>query len=80
MLRKEVFQVLLVINLGLVISQKDDILSYTTQESPFRMNKVNLLWEKARLKLAEEKLQKLYSELKVQDKEELTLKRLKVKN
>ena len=80
MLRKEVFQVLLVINLGLVISQKDDILSYTTQESPFRMNKVNLLWEKARLKLAEEKLQKLYSELKVQDKEELTLKRLKVRH
>ena len=37
------------------------------------------MWDKARLnlELAESKLKKLYSELKIQDKEELTLKRLK---
>ncbi len=58
-------------------SDKDEILSYKSQERPFRMNKVNLLWEKARLRLTEGKLKTLYSELKVQDKEELTLKRLR---
>lgn len=56
---------------------KDEIKSYKVLEKPFRMNKVNLLWEKARLKLSESKLVSLYSELKIQDKEELTLKRLK---
>ncbi len=38
---------------------------------------VNLLWEKARRSLSEGKLQQLYSELKLQDKEESTLKRLR---
>jgi len=56
---------------------KDEILSYKGLERPFRMNKVNLLWEKARLKLTEGKLQSLYSELKMQDKQELTLKRVR---
>lgn len=38
-----------------------------------------IVWDKARLKLelTESKLSRLYSELKIQDKEELTLKRLK---
>ena len=37
------------------------------------------VWDKARLKLelAEGKLRQLYSQLKIQDKEELTLKKLK---
>ena len=56
---------------------KDEILSYKGLERPFRMNKVNLLWEKARLKLTEGKLQSLYNELKMQDKQELTLKRVR---
>jgi hypothetical protein len=55
---------------------KDKILSYKGVERPFRMNKVNLLWEKARLKLTEGKLMRLYSDLMLHDKEELTLKRL----
>ncbi len=38
---------------------------------------MNLLWEKARRSLTEGKLQLLYSELKLQDKEEATLKRVK---
>jgi len=56
---------------------KGPIKSYAGVESPFRMQKVNLLWEKARTKLTESKLERLYSELKVQDKDELTLKKLR---
>merc|ERR1719290_565324 len=42
------------------------------------MSQVNLLWEKARRAgLAEGKLERLYSKLKVQDKDELTMKKLK---
>ncbi|XP_023329038.1 alpha-2-macroglobulin receptor-associated protein isoform X2 [Eurytemora carolleeae] len=79
-----VFSVLLI--LGSLVSgtedfypEKDEIKSYATVQSPFRMQKINLVWEKARLKmeLTETKLSKLYSELKVQDKEELTLKKFK---
>ncbi|KAK8399795.1 hypothetical protein O3P69_003668 [Scylla paramamosain] len=47
------------------------------EESPFRMGKLNLLWQKALRRLTEPKLKRLLSELKVQDKEELTLKKLK---
>jgi len=56
---------------------KDKIVNYAALENPFRMQKINLVWEKARLKLglAEKKLAKLYIDLKMQDKEELTLKR-----
>merc|ERR1719188_2965370 len=57
--------------------EKDEILSYKGLDRPFRINKVNLLWEKARLKLTEGKLKSLYSELKMQDKQELTLKRVR---
>jgi len=56
---------------------KGPILNYASVSNPFRMQKVNLLWEKARPKLTPEKLRLLYSELKVQDKHELTLKKLK---
>jgi len=56
---------------------KGPIKNYASVESPFRMQKVNLLWEKARTKLTESKLERLYSELKVQDKDELTLKKLR---
>ena len=57
--------------------KKDPILNYSALESPFRIGKVNILWDKARKKLAEGKLKMLYSDLKVHDKEELTLKKLK---
>ena len=56
---------------------KGPIKNYASLEDPFRMQKCNLLWNKARLKLAENKLENLYSALKVQDKNELTLKKLK---
>lgn len=50
---------------------------YGTLEKPFRMQKINLIWEKAQRRLIEQKLKKLYLDLKVQDKEELSLKKLK---
>jgi len=56
---------------------KEPILNYNSLEKPFRMQKINLVWEKVRRTLAETKLRKLYSELKLQDKQEITLKRLK---
>jgi len=62
---------------GFYPDSKGPILNYAGVEKPFRMQKVNLLWEKARTKLTETKLERLYSELKVQDKDELTLKKLK---
>ncbi|CAB3236076.1 unnamed protein product [Arctia plantaginis] len=40
------------------------------------MNKLNLLWSKARQRLTETKLKSLYSDLMIQDKEELIQKRL----
>lgn len=46
-------------------------------QNPFRMQKLNLLWEKAVKRLADGKLKSLMSELKIQDKDELTLKKLK---
>ncbi|XP_068215445.1 alpha-2-macroglobulin receptor-associated protein [Palaemon carinicauda] len=48
------------------------------ERNPFRMAKLNLLWEKALKRLSEPKLKSLLSELKVQDKEEMTLKKLKL--
>ncbi|KAK8746877.1 hypothetical protein OTU49_016873 [Cherax quadricarinatus] len=47
------------------------------ERNPFRMAKLNLLWDKALKRLSEPKLKSLLSELKVQDKEEMTLKKLK---
>ncbi|KAG8184306.1 hypothetical protein JTE90_008990 [Oedothorax gibbosus] len=48
-----------------------------TLEKPFRMQKLNLIWEKAVKKLPVEKLKLLHTDLKFQDKDELELKRKK---
>jgi len=58
--------------------EKSPIVHFGSVAEPFRMSRVNLLWEKARRAgLAEGKLERLYSKLKVQDKDELTMKKLK---
>nr|CAG4637169.1 EOG090X09CU [Ceriodaphnia reticulata] len=54
--------------------------SWKSVDKPFRLAKINLIWAKAQKRLTEFKLKTLYSELKVQDKEELQLKRLKADN
>lgn len=46
--------------------EKDPILNYGILANPFRMQKINLMWEKARKNLQENKLKLLYSELKMQ--------------
>ena len=46
-------------------------------ERPFRMGKINSVWEKAQKKLSDQKLKKIYGELKVIDKQELALKKVK---
>ena len=46
--------------------EKDPILNYGVLSQPFRMQKMNLMWEKARKNLQENKLKLLYSELKMQ--------------
>jgi len=46
-------------------------------EKPFRIQKLNLVWEKASKKLPTEKLKSLYTDLKFQDKEELAWKKQK---
>ena len=56
---------------------KEEIKNYASIDDPFRMQKCNLLWNKARTKLSEKKLETLFSALKLQDKNELTLKKLK---
>lgn len=48
-------------------------------EQPFRMSKLNSVWSKARHRLTEPKLKSLYTELKIQDKEELAWKELGAK-
>ena len=46
--------------------EKSPIVHFGSVSEPFRMSRVNLLWEKARRAgLAEGKLEKLYSKLKV---------------
>ena len=69
---------LLIISLALVLAvtgqvledddkeDKDPILNYSVLSDPFRMQKMNLMWEKARKNLQENKLKLLYSELKMQ--------------
>ncbi|KAI9553008.1 hypothetical protein GHT06_020895 [Daphnia sinensis] len=54
--------------------------SWKNMDKPFRLAKINLIWAKAQKRLTEFKLKTLFSELKVQDKEELQLKRLKADN
>lgn len=47
---------------------------FRTLQKPYRMAKLNLVWSKAVHRLTEPKLKSLFSELKIQDKEELTWK------
>jgi len=56
---------------------KDPVLNYASLENSFRMAKVNLVWEKARLRLDHSKLKLLHHELRIHDKEELALKKIK---
>ncbi|XP_059058563.1 alpha-2-macroglobulin receptor-associated protein isoform X2 [Achroia grisella] len=56
--------------------KKNDV-EFRTLDKPFRMNKLNLLWTKAQQRLTEPKLKSLYSDLMIQDKEEITYKRVK---
>ncbi|KAJ8719172.1 hypothetical protein PYW07_016728 [Mythimna separata] len=56
--------------------KKGDV-DFRNLEKPFRMNKLNLLWTKARQRLTEPKLKSLYSDLMIQDKEGLIFKRMK---
>uniref|UniRef100_A0A023FN45 Putative alpha-2-macroglobulin receptor-associated protein n=1 Tax=Amblyomma cajennense TaxID=34607 RepID=A0A023FN45_AMBCJ len=46
------------------------------EKKPFRMHKLNLLWEKAQKRLSDAKLKGLFADLKVQDKEELAWKKM----
>lgn len=46
-------------------------------DRPFRMAKLNLLWSKAVHRLTDQKLQSLFGDLKLHDKEEITWKHLK---
>lgn len=48
-----------------------------TTENLFRSQKVNLLWNKARKQLTEQKMKRLYKDLKTHDKEAMALKKLK---
>ncbi|XP_034949388.1 alpha-2-macroglobulin receptor-associated protein [Chelonus insularis] len=43
-------------------------------DKPFRMSKLNLVWAKAKHRLTDPKLQSLFSDLNMHDKEELTYK------
>ncbi|XP_022919304.1 alpha-2-macroglobulin receptor-associated protein [Onthophagus taurus] len=58
-------------------NQPDAAKALKNLENPFRMQKVNLLWNKARVRLSDPKLKSLYTSLKVHDKEELTLKHVR---
>ena len=77
MLKYTILLSVLVANIFCQFAGKDDIKNYASLEDPFRMQKCNLLWNKARIKLTEKKLESLYSALKIQDKNELTLKKIK---
>ena len=59
---------------------KDPVVNYAALENPFRMAKVNLVWEKARLRLELSKLKLLHHELRIHDKEELALKKIKAED
>merc|ERR1712029_450160 len=50
---------------------KDPVLNYASLENSFRMAKVNLVWEKARLRLDHSKLKLLHHELRIHDTEGL---------
>ncbi|XP_076655488.1 alpha-2-macroglobulin receptor-associated protein [Halictus rubicundus] len=46
-------------------------------DKPFRMAKLNVLWVKAKNRLTDTKLQSIFSDLKIQDKEEIAYKHFK---
>ncbi|KAL6262862.1 hypothetical protein P5V15_005651 [Pogonomyrmex californicus] len=46
-------------------------------DKPFRMAKLNVLWVKAKNRLTDTKLQSIFSELKIHDKEEIAYKHFK---
>lgn len=54
--------------------------TFTESERPFRVLKVNQIWEKAQKLYSGPKLADLYAELKIQDKTELELKKLKAED
>ncbi|XP_038220008.1 alpha-2-macroglobulin receptor-associated protein isoform X1 [Zerene cesonia] len=58
-------------------SKDPEEVNFRKLDKPFRMNKLNLLWTKAQQRLTEPKLKSLYSDLMIQDKLELTYKRMK---
>lgn len=49
------------------------------KESPFRMNKLNMIWKKARNKMSEQKLSDFRRLLELQDRAEIRWKELKAK-
>ncbi|KAI4495443.1 hypothetical protein M0802_008657 [Mischocyttarus mexicanus] len=62
-------------------NKQEDILEFPTSlrelDRPFRMSKLNILWVKAKNRLTDVKLQSLFSDLKLHDKEELVYKHYK---
>lgn len=46
-------------------------------DKPFRMAKLNILWAKAKNRLTDSKLQSIFSDLKIHDKEEIAYKHFK---
>ncbi|XP_076248008.1 alpha-2-macroglobulin receptor-associated protein isoform X2 [Calliopsis andreniformis] len=59
----------------------EDTLQFPTSlrelDKPFRMAKLNILWIKAKNRLTDTKLQSIFSDLKIHDKEELAYKHFK---
>ncbi|XP_043492083.1 alpha-2-macroglobulin receptor-associated protein [Polistes fuscatus] len=59
----------------------EDILEFPTSlrelDKPFRMSKLNIIWVKAKNRLTDPKLQSLFSDLKIHDKEEIVYKHYK---
>ncbi|OWF56213.1 alpha-2-macroglobulin receptor-associated protein-like [Mizuhopecten yessoensis] len=52
----------------------------TESKKPFRMNKVNMIWNKAQKRLSRPRLADLYADLTIQDKVERELKKLKAED
>ncbi|XP_041363164.1 alpha-2-macroglobulin receptor-associated protein-like [Gigantopelta aegis] len=50
------------------------------EERPFRIAKVNMVWEKAKKRISGLRLAELYADLKIHDKEQLSLKKYKAEN
>ncbi|XP_011498576.1 PREDICTED: alpha-2-macroglobulin receptor-associated protein [Ceratosolen solmsi marchali] len=58
-------------------SQSKNLKALRELDKPFRMHKINLVWIKAKHRLTDPKLQSLFSDLKIQDKEEIAFKHIK---